>query len=185
MEKVAINAVMAGCKPEYLPVVLGALEAALEPQFTLHGLACSTCFSGPVIVVNGPAARTIGMNSGIGALGPGNRANATIGRAVQLIVRNVGGAVQGDLDRSTLSGPSKYTMCFAEDESDPTGSHSRCRAELRQAQARSPCFREMAPLASSTGNRALPRRWLARDVAFCGRPSEALRVDQCDAGPRP
>src|SRR5262245_9000427 len=72
VEKVAINAVMAGCKPEYMPVVLAVVEAALDPVFTMHGLLCTTCFSGPVIVVNGPIARAIGMNWGINALGQGN-----------------------------------------------------------------------------------------------------------------
>ena len=119
VEKVAINAVMAGCKPEYLPVVLAALEAALEPVFTLHGVLATTYFSSPVIIVNGPIAKKIGMNSGINALGPGNRANATIGRALNLIVRNVGGGRPGEADRATLGAPSKYTLCFAEDESDP------------------------------------------------------------------
>jgi hypothetical protein len=120
VEKVAINAVMAGCRPEYMPVVLAALEAALDPLFTMHGLLCTTCFSGPIIVVNGPIARAIGMNSGINCLGQGNRANATIGRALQLIIRNVGGGRPGELDRAVLGGPGKYTFCFAEDESDPT-----------------------------------------------------------------
>ncbi len=120
VEKVAINAVMAGCLPEYLPVVLAALEASLEPVFTLHGLLCTTCFSSPIIVVNGPIAKRIGMNWGVNALGQGNRANATIGRALQLIVRNVGGGIPGDLDRATLGGPGKFTFCFAEDEyTDP------------------------------------------------------------------
>lgn len=120
VEKVAINAVMAGCRPEYLPVVLAALEAALEPAFTMHGLVCTTCFSGPIIVVNGPIAKRIGMNWGINALGQGNRANATIGRALQLIIRNAGGGVPGGLDRAVLGGPGKYTFCFAEDETDPS-----------------------------------------------------------------
>lgn len=119
VEKVAINAVLAGCKPEYMPVVLAAVEAALEPVFTMHGLLCTTCFSSPIIVVNGPIAKAIGMNWGMNALGQGNRANATIGRALQLIIRNVGGGIPGDLDRSTLGGPGKYTFCFAEDETDP------------------------------------------------------------------
>jgi len=118
VEKAAINAVMAGCKPEYLPVVLAAVEAALEPEFTLHGLLATTYFSGPIIIVNGPVAKRIGMNSGLNALGQGNRANATIGRALQLIVRNVGGGRPGETDRATLGGPGKYTFCFAEDESD-------------------------------------------------------------------
>jgi len=120
VEKVAINAVMAGCRPEYMPVVLAALEASLDPLFTMHGLLCTTCFSSPIIVVNGPIAAEIGMNSGINCLGQGNRANATIGRALQLIIRNVGGGRPGELDRAVLGGPGKYTFCFAEDESDPT-----------------------------------------------------------------
>jgi thiol-disulfide isomerase/thioredoxin len=120
VEKVAINAVMAGCRPEYMPVILAALEASLDPVFTMHGLLCTTCFSSPIIVVNGPIAAEIGMNSGINCLGQGNRANATIGRALQLIIRNVGGGKPGELDRAVLGGPGKYTFCFAEDESDPT-----------------------------------------------------------------
>jgi hypothetical protein len=119
IEKVAINAVLAGCRPEYMPVLLAALEAALEPVFTLHGVLATTYFSSPVIIVNGPVARRIGMNSGINALGQGNRANATIGRALNLIVQNVGGGRPGEADRATLGAPSKYTLCFSEDESDP------------------------------------------------------------------
>ncbi len=119
VEKAAINAVMAGCKPEYMPVLLAAIEAALEPVFTLHGLLATTYFSAPVIIVNGPIAKRIGMNWGINALGQGNRANATIGRALNLIVRNVGGGRPGEADRATLGAPSKYTFCFAEDETDP------------------------------------------------------------------
>ena len=119
VEKVAINAVMAGCRPEYMPVVLAAVEAALAPEFAMHGLLCTTWFSSPMVVVNGPAARRIGMNSGVNALGQGNRANASIGRALQLVVRNVGGGVPGGIDRATLGWPGKYTLCFAEDESDP------------------------------------------------------------------
>jgi hypothetical protein len=120
VEKVAINAVLAGCKPEYMPVLLAALEAALEPVFTLHGVLATTYFSSPILIVNGPIARAIGMNCGINALGQGNRANATIGRALNLIVQNVGGGRPGEADRSTLGAPSKYTLCFAEDESDPS-----------------------------------------------------------------
>jgi hypothetical protein len=119
VEKAAINAVLAGCKPEYMPVLLAAIEAALEPLFTLHGVLATTYFSSPIIIVNGPIAKRIGMNSGMNALGQGNRANATIGRALNLIVQNVGGGRPGEADRSTLGAPSKYTLCFAEDESDP------------------------------------------------------------------
>lgn len=117
VEKVAVNAVMAGCRPEYLPVVLAALEAACTDEFNLHGVLATTWSVGPVIVVNGPVARAIGMNSGINVLGQGNRANSTIGRAVQLVVRNVGGGRPGEVDRATLGNPGKLGWCFAEDES--------------------------------------------------------------------
>jgi hypothetical protein len=118
VEKAAINAVMAGCKPEYFPVVIAALEAALIDEFCMHGLLATTWFSGPMVVVNGPMAKAIGMNSGVNALGQGNRANATIGRALQLIIRNVGGGKPGGVDRATLGNPGKYTFCFAENEED-------------------------------------------------------------------
>jgi hypothetical protein len=118
VEKVAINAVMAGCKPEYMPVLLAALEAALDEEFGLHGLICTTMFGSPMIMVNGPVVKAIGMNSGGNALGQGNRANATIGRALQLIIRNVGGGRPGEIDRATLGNPGKYTFCFAEAEHD-------------------------------------------------------------------
>jgi hypothetical protein len=116
VEKVAVNAVLAGCKPEYLPVVLAAVEAACTDEFNGHGLLATTYFSSPVVIVNGPIAARIGMNSGLNALGQGNRANATIGRALQLVIRNVGGGKPGGVDRATLGNPGKYTFCFAEDE---------------------------------------------------------------------
>ncbi len=119
VEKVAINAVLAGCKPEYLPVVLAAVEAALIPKFTMHGVLCTTHFVGPIVIVNGPIAKRIGMNSGVNALGQGNRANSTIGRALQLVIRNVGGGRPGEIDRATLGNPGKVGLCFAEDESNP------------------------------------------------------------------
>lgn len=128
IEKIAINAVMAGCKPEYLPVVIAAVEAALMDEFCMHGLLATTYFSGPMVLVNGPLSRAIGMNSRGNALGQGNRANATIGRALQLIIRNVGGGRPGGVDRAALGNPGKYTFCFAEDE---TGSCWESYAEER------------------------------------------------------
>jgi len=118
VEKVAINAVMAGCKPEYLPVVLAAVEAALADEFCMHGLLATTWFSGPIAIVSGPVAKSIGMNWAENALGQGNRANSTIGRALQLVIRNVGGGKPGEVDRSTLGSPGKLGFCFAEDETD-------------------------------------------------------------------
>ena len=119
VEKAAINAVMAGCRPEYFPVVLAVIETALDPRFSMHGLLATLWFAGPVVIINGPIAKRIGMNSGGNALGQGNRANATIGRALQLVIRNVGGGVPGGVDRAVFGNPGKYTFCFAEDESDP------------------------------------------------------------------
>lgn len=118
VEKVAVNAVMAGCMAEYMPVVLAALEAACTDTFCLHGLLATTYFSGPMVIVNGPITKAIGMNAGINALGQGNRANATIGRALQLIIRNIGGGRPGGVDRAVLGNPGKYTFCFAENEED-------------------------------------------------------------------
>ena len=119
VEKVAINAVLAGCKPEYLPVVIAAVEAALDPAFSLHGLLATTWMSGPMIIVNGPIRAAIGMNWQGNVLGQGNRANACIGRALQLVVRNVGGGRPQEVDQSTFGSPAKYTCCFAEDETTP------------------------------------------------------------------
>lgn len=118
VEKVAVNAVMAGCRPEYLPVVLAACEAVATDTFNIHGVAATTQFVGPVLVVNGPIRTRIGMNSGMNVLGPGNRANSAIGRAVNLVVRNVGGARPGGVDRSTLGSPAKLSLCFPENEED-------------------------------------------------------------------
>jgi hypothetical protein len=133
VEKVAINAVLAGCKPEYMPVVLAAVEAALIDEFGMHGLLCTTMFAGPVVIVNGPVARRIGINSGVNALGQGTRANATIGRALQLVIRNVGGGRPGEIDRSTLGTPGKYSFCFAEAEDSAWEPLSVQRGFLREA----------------------------------------------------
>ena len=125
VEKIAINAVLAGCKPEYLPVVIAALEAVCTDAFNIHGVMATTMGASPVLVVNGPIRQRIGMNMKIGALGQGNRANASIGRAVRLAIRNIGGAKPGGTERSTLGNPMKITMCFAEweERSDWTPLH--------------------------------------------------------------
>ena len=116
VEKVAINAVMAGCRPEYLPVIIAAVEAACTDTFNLHGVLCTTYFVGPLIIVNGPIRHEIGINCGRNVFGQGARANATIGRALQLIVRNVGGGRPGEIDMATLGQPGKYTACIGENE---------------------------------------------------------------------
>jgi hypothetical protein len=114
VEKVAINSVLAGCKPEYLPVVIAAVEAVCTEEFNAHGVMATTMGAAPAVIVNGPIRNRIGMNAGLGALGQGNRANATIGRAVRLVLRNVGGAKPGGTERSTLGSPAKFTLAFAE-----------------------------------------------------------------------
>jgi hypothetical protein len=115
-EKVAIAAVMAGCLPEYAPVVVAIVRAMCAPEFGLHGTTASTGGSAPFVVVNGPIRQAIGMNATHNVLANGSRANATIGRAIRLLIINVLGGIPGRLDRSTLGHPGKYTFCIAEDE---------------------------------------------------------------------
>lgn len=115
-QDIAINAVMAGCLPACLPVVGAAVAAIAEPEFNLIGIATTTGSAAPLLIVNGPVAAELGMNAQGNALGPGNRANATIGRALSLVLRNIGGAKPGELDMATLGQPAKYTCCLAENE---------------------------------------------------------------------
>lgn len=117
-EKVAIAAVMAGCLPEYMPVVRAIVEAMCEPQFGLHGSTCSTGGAAPMIIVNGPIRSAIGMNATHNVFANSSRANASIGRSVRLMLLNVLGGIPGQLDRSTLGHPGKFTFCLAEDEDD-------------------------------------------------------------------
>ena len=117
-EKVAINAVMAGCLPAYMPVIVAVLQAMCEELFNLHGSTASTGGSAQFIVVNGPIRTALGMNATHNVLSTGNRANATIGRAIRLVLINLLGCVPGQLDRSTLGHPGKFSLCIAEDEED-------------------------------------------------------------------
>ena len=110
----AVNAVMAGCLPEYFPVLVAAFEAMDRPEFNFHGSTASTGGSAPLLVVSGPYADEIGMNSDVNLFGPGNRANGTIGRAVRLILRNVFQMLPGISDKSTQGNPGKYSLCIAE-----------------------------------------------------------------------
>ena len=132
VEKVAINAVMAGCAGPELPIVLAALEAACREDFALHGVVATTSPPGPVVVVSGPHALAAGMNAGGNALGQANRANLTIGRALQLTIRNVGGGRPGREDRAAHGQPGKVGFAFAErlDETAPWPGLAHARAEL-------------------------------------------------------
>src|SRR5262245_13867047 len=115
-EKLAVNAVMAGCEPAAFPIVVAAVEAMLDPPFNLYGVQATTHPVAPLLVVNGPYGRKIGLHGGSGCFGPGFRANATIGRAIRLILLNVGGAWPGRYDMATQGSPAKYAYCIAENE---------------------------------------------------------------------
>ncbi len=115
---IAICAVMAGCKAEYFPVLIAATDALADMNFNLVGIATTTGSAAPLYIVNGPIAENIGLNAGPNALGSGHRANATIGRAMSLILQNIGGAVPGEIDMATLGQPAKYGCCFAENAAE-------------------------------------------------------------------
>ena len=132
-EVAASNAVMAGCRAEYFNVVITALEAVLDPAFNVNTAATSTGGAAICVIVSGPIADEIGMNGGLNALGSGNRANATIGRAVRLTVSNALGAKTGKLDASSVGHPGKYTLCFS--ENPPQAPWDPLRVELGYAAA--------------------------------------------------
>ena len=117
-EKVAANAVMAGCKPEYMPVVLAAAEAMLAPEFNLVGPSSSMGGAATLVIVNGPIVQELGINSRNNLFGPGNRANSTIGRAMRLILMNACAAIPGLYDRSVIGHPGKFSYCIAEAETE-------------------------------------------------------------------
>ena len=117
-EKVAINAVMAGCKPEYMPVVVAAVEGIADPLWSYHGPGTSTGGAGVLMIVNGPIARELGVNAGDNLFGPGWRSNLAIGRALRLVMRNVCGSLPGLLDRGTLGHPGKLSYVIAENEAE-------------------------------------------------------------------
>jgi hypothetical protein len=117
-EKIAVNAVMAGCRPEYIPVILTALEAVLDPLFNLNGILCTTHPCAVLLIVNGPVAKELGINSKHNCFGQGWRANATIGRALSLCLRNIGGVIPGYTDKATQGHSGKYSYCVAENEDE-------------------------------------------------------------------
>jgi hypothetical protein len=118
VEKIAVNAVMAGCEPQHLPIVIAAIIALSHPTVNLYGLLATTHPCSTMVMVNGPLAAETGIHAGAGLFGPGFRANAAIGRAVRLALQNIGGAYPGEGDRSTLGGPAKFSFCFAENEAE-------------------------------------------------------------------
>ncbi len=143
-EKIAINAVMAGCLPEHMPVVVAAIEGIADPQWGYHGPATSTGGAAVLMIVNGPVAARLRFNSGDNLFGPGWRSNATVGRAVRLVMRNVIGTLPGALDRGTVGHPGKYSYCMSS-------------AASRPSRARSPSCRRRVRTSSTTSSRARPR----------------------------
>ena len=116
--RLAANAVMAGCRPEYFPLYMLAIEAMCEEPFNLYGIQATTHLCAPLVIVNGPIARELEINSGHNAFGPGTQSNATIGRAIRLALLNIGGALPGSGDMSTFGAPSKFSYCVAENEAE-------------------------------------------------------------------
>ena len=156
IEKIAVNAVMAGCKPEYLPWVIAAVEAVCTDEFNIHGVLATTMPVGPVIVCNGPGTRAIGMNGGGNAMGQGNRANLTIGRAVQLVIRNVGGGVPARSTGRRTETRARSPSASPSSRPAHRGRHSRRAADSNRRRTPSRCSQVRDRAASST--RRLVRR---------------------------
>lgn len=117
-EKIAANAVMAGCEPAHMPVLITALRAATDPSMNIGGIQCSTHMASPLLIVHGPIRKELGINSGANAFGQGVRANATLGRALKLALVNIGGSHPGEADKATLGQPGKFTFCIGENEEE-------------------------------------------------------------------
>ena len=198
VEKVAVNCVMAGCLPQYAPVVIAALEAMLDNAFNLNGVQATTNCVSPLAIVSGPAVQRLGFNSGDNVFGGGSRANAAVGRAIRLILWNLGGGYPGEIDRATLGHPGKYTFCIAEDgPGNPWESCHREQGFLEEASCVT-MFACEAPHHIATGSgvrRARQRRPGGAGRWHCGfgqRPDERRGTgvvghgahDGAEAGPR-
>ncbi|MAZ63718.1 MAG: hypothetical protein CL895_05620 [Dehalococcoidia bacterium] len=118
VEKVVVNSVMAGCLPEYIPVVIASIEAMLHNEFNLNGIQATTNCISPLAIVSGPVVEQLGFNAGDNVFGGGSRANAAVGRAIRLVLWNIGGGYAGEIDRATLGHPGKYTFFIAENSQD-------------------------------------------------------------------
>ena len=160
-EKVAINAVMAGCKPEYMPVVVAAVQAVSEPPFNFHANSTSTNGVGVLVIVSGPIAMDIGINSSTVAMGHGFRANATIGRAMGLIKINLYGSVPHDMDKSTLGHPGKYSFCFAENDDVIPWEPLRVEKGYGEEESTVTVFAANSPVQVNTQNESAPEDFLS------------------------
>ena len=159
-EKVAINAVMAGCKPEHLSVVIAAVKGISEDAFNLHANSTSTNGVGILVIVSGKAASEAGINSGTGAMGHGTRANAVIGRALGLIKINLFGSVPGEMDKSTFGHPGDYSFCFAEADDVIPWEPLRVEKGFSEASSTVTVMATVAPLQATTYDYKLPEEFL-------------------------
>ena len=146
VEKVAINAVMAGCHPSYFPVVVAGVEAMCEEQFCIHGLNVTTFSATPMAIINGPIRQQIGINCGHNALGHGFRANATIGRTFRLISTNIGGAKPHEITKATLGHPAQFTFCVGENEEESPWEPLHVEKGFRPGQSTVTLFGGHSPL---------------------------------------
>ncbi len=160
-EKVAVNAVMAGCKPEYMPVIVAAVQAVSEPPFNFHANSTSTNGVGVLVIVSGDIARKIGVNSSTVAMGHGFRANATIGRAMGLIKINVYGSVPHGMDKSTFGHPGKYSFCFAENDELIPWEPLRVEKGYREQDSTVTVFAANSPVQVNTQNESAPEDFLS------------------------
>ena len=160
-EKVAINAVMAGCKPEYMPVIVAAVQAVSEPPFNFHANSTSTNGVGVLVIVSGDIARHIGINSSTITMGHGFRANATIGRAMGLIKINVYGSIPRDMDKSTFGHPGKYSFCFAENDDLIPWEPLRIEKGYNETDSTVTVFAANSPVQVNTQNESAPEDFLS------------------------
>ncbi|MBI3742755.1 MAG: hypothetical protein HY261_00505 [Chloroflexi bacterium] len=167
-EKVAINAVMAGCLPEYMPVVVAACRAMCDEPFNLHANSGTLSGAAQIVVVNGPIRKELGINSGLGVFGPGFRANATIGRAVRLVIRNVTRSIPGFLDRASFSQPGRFTWCFGENEEDSPWTPLHAERGLAPEASAVTLFAPMDPVKATGLHPKSPESFLER-AAFLVR----------------
>ena len=160
-EKIAINAVMAGCKPEYMPVIVAAVQAVSESPYNFHANSTSTNGVGVLVIVSGSIAKEIGINSGTVAMGHGFRANATIGRAMGLIKINVYGSVPHDMDKSTFGHPGKYSFCFAENDDVIPWEPLRVEKGYGESDSTVTVFAANSPVQVNTQNESAPEDFLS------------------------
>lgn len=145
IEQIAINCAMAGCEAEHVPVVVAALEAMLEPEFNLHGVQSTTNPCAPLVIVNGPVVTELGLNAADGAFGGGSRANACVGRAIRLILWNIGGGIPGETDMSSQGQPAKFLFCAAENEAQSPWEALHVERGLRREQSAVTVFACQSP----------------------------------------